>query len=198
MNIYEKLQKCRVELQNMKLKKSGENKFAKFKYFELADFLPAINKLFFENKLFSNFSIIEEVATLQIINCETPEECIFFKSPTASADKIGTPIQALGAEHTYLRRYLYLNALEITEEDTLDAVIGQNNKKQDKAQKENPKPQAEPNKDDNDIYAFLDEITDITTLQAYYNEAKESVNNIADFNKAVILRKKQLMKGANK
>ena len=45
-NIYEKLQECRVELQKMNLKKTGENKFAGFKYYELADFLPTVNELF--------------------------------------------------------------------------------------------------------------------------------------------------------
>lgn len=40
MNIYKKLQKCRVDLQNSNLKKSGNNKFAGYSYFELGDFLP--------------------------------------------------------------------------------------------------------------------------------------------------------------
>ena len=38
MNVYSKLQTARVRLQESNLKKSGENKFAGFKYFELGDF----------------------------------------------------------------------------------------------------------------------------------------------------------------
>ena len=38
MNIYEKLQKCRVDLQQMNIKKSGKNKFSGYMYFELGDF----------------------------------------------------------------------------------------------------------------------------------------------------------------
>ena len=50
MNVFEKLQNCRVELQKMNLKKTGENKFAGFKYYELADILPSINELFLKYK----------------------------------------------------------------------------------------------------------------------------------------------------
>ena len=37
--VYEKLQKARIKLQNTALKKSGYNRFAEYKYFELGDFL---------------------------------------------------------------------------------------------------------------------------------------------------------------
>ena len=124
-NIYEKIQFCRVELQNKGLKKSGENKFAKFNYFELGDFIPTINELFNEVKLFSMFNIKDEVATLTIIDSEDTEKQLVFESPIASADLKGcTPIQSLGGIHTYMRRYLYLNALEIAENDLLDAETG--------------------------------------------------------------------------
>jgi hypothetical protein len=122
--IEEKLQKCRVELQDKKLKKSGENKFAKFKYFELSDFLPTVNKMFADNKIFSNFSIQGDIATLTITDCEDKTSQTF-TSNIADADVKGcTAIQSLGAVHTYLKRYLYLNALEIVENDSLDASVG--------------------------------------------------------------------------
>lgn len=122
LNIYEKLQLCRVSLQNKNLKKSGKNKFAGFEYFELRDFLPTINELLCENGLFSNFSIKDGQATLTITDGKSSIE---FTSPTASADVKGcTPIQSLGAVHTYMKRYLYLNALEIVESDMLDSQVG--------------------------------------------------------------------------
>ena len=37
--VYQKLQKARVKLQSVELKKSGHNSFAGFKYFELSDLL---------------------------------------------------------------------------------------------------------------------------------------------------------------
>jgi len=50
---------------------------------------------------------------------------IEFSSPTAEAKLVkATPVQELGAVHTYLKRYLYLNALELVEPDVLDNTIG--------------------------------------------------------------------------
>lgn len=125
MNIYTKLQKARIALQNTKLKKSGHNKFAGFKYFELGDLLPHINNIFDDLGLFSAFNIQENYASLTIVNTDKPDEMVFFTSPIADAQVKGTtPVQALGAVHTYLKRYLYLNALEIIENDILDAAVG--------------------------------------------------------------------------
>lgn len=125
MNIYQKLQKARIALQNTALKKSGMNKFAGFKYFELGDLLPHINNIFDDLGLFSAFNIKDELATLTIVNTDKPDEAVQFTSPIADASVKGTtPVQSLGAVHTYLKRYLYLNALEIIENDMLDANVG--------------------------------------------------------------------------
>ena len=125
MNIYEKLGKVRVVLQNSNIKKSGNNNFAGFKYFTLEDFLPAVNELLLANKLFSVFSIVGDTATLTIINAEKVDEQVVFTSPMAEAQiKGSTPIQCLGGAHTYMKRYLYLNAFEIVEGDVLDALVG--------------------------------------------------------------------------
>lgn len=125
LNVYQKLQKSRVELQNKKLKKSGKNKYAGFVYYELADFIPAVNEIFNNNGLFSEFNIDKEIAILRILNTENLEEVIEFKSPIADANLKGcTPIQSLGGVHTYMKRYLYLNALEIVESDMFDSKAG--------------------------------------------------------------------------
>lgn len=126
-SIYKKLQEARVKLQSSKLKKSGKNKFSGFQYFEIGDFLPKINEIFNELGLCSNFSIKEKVASLTITDCDNLEQIIVFESPVASADLKGsTPIQSLGAVHTYMKRYLYLNALEIVENDILDDLVSKN------------------------------------------------------------------------
>jgi hypothetical protein len=121
--VYSKLQKARVLLQEQPLKKSGFNSFAGFKYFELADFLPTINVIFDNLGLCSVFTISNGIATLRIIDSESGG-LIYFCSPIAdAASGKAPPIQALGSMHTYLRRYLFLNALEITEHDAVDATI---------------------------------------------------------------------------
>lgn len=125
MNIYQKLQKARIALQNTALRKSGHNKFAGFKYFELSDLLPHINNIFDDLGLFSAFNIRDGLATLTIVDTDEPDKMVSFSSPIADASVKGTtPVQSLGAVHTYLKRYLYLNALEIIENDTLDANVG--------------------------------------------------------------------------
>ena len=131
MNIYEKLQYARVQLLKMNFSKSGKNKYSDYEYFELGDFLPNITTIFNSLKLFSKFDIQYDEAILTIINIEKPEEKIEFKSPYIKAvlkDKAGgepQPIQGLGASHTYLRRYLYINALEITEFDTVNRLLNE-------------------------------------------------------------------------
>ena len=125
MNIYEKLQKSRIELQDKQLKKSGENKFANFTYYELGDFIPAANVILNNNKLFSMFNLGVEKATLTIIDCEKTDSTIVFETPIADASIKGcTAIQSLGGTHTYLKRYLYQNALEIVDGDLLDGSLG--------------------------------------------------------------------------
>ena len=122
-HVYSKLQKARVLLQEKELKKSGFNSYANFKYFELADFLPSINVIFNNLSLCSVFSISDGIATLRIFDSEFGG-LIIFRSPIAdAASGKAPPIQALGSMHTYLRRYLMLNALEITEHDAVDATI---------------------------------------------------------------------------
>lgn len=125
MNIYEKLQLMRVALQNMSLKKSGENKFAGYKYYDLGDFMPAINQLMADNKVCGIVTYGEDMAYLTLINSENPDEKIAFTSPMKDATLKGAhPIQNLGAVETYQRRYLYMTAFEIVEADALDSTQG--------------------------------------------------------------------------
>ena len=129
MNVFEKLQKARVELQNKGLNKSGNNKFAGYTYFELADFLPTINQLCLDLKLMTQTSFTSEIATLKVINAEKPDEVIEFTSPMAAAQLKGChEIQNLGAVETYQRRYLLVTAFEIVENDALDPLNGKDDK----------------------------------------------------------------------
>lgn len=133
MNVYSKLQEARVKLQNSNLKKSGENKFAGFKYFELGDFLPTINEIFNELKLSSFINFTKDEAKLVIINTEKTDEIIEFTCPVVELTLKGAnAIQNLGGTQTYLRRYLYMNSLEIVESDSFDAVSGKNETLSDK------------------------------------------------------------------
>lgn len=134
MNIYQKLQTARIELQNMKLKKTGFNNYSNYQYYELSDFLPAVNTLCNKHGLFTRFNIISnhgtEKAVLTILNTEKPEEKVDFVSPTAEVEigrkKDGSggaePIQNLGGKTTYMRRYMFITAFEIVESDIVEKV----------------------------------------------------------------------------
>jgi hypothetical protein len=119
--VYAKLQKCRVELQNMELKKSGHNKFAGYRYFELGDFLPAVNTLFDIYGLAYSLQFDREMATMFIIDVDTGSS-IKFTCPMEQAVLKGCmPVQNLGASITYITRYLLVMALAISEHDAVDA-----------------------------------------------------------------------------
>ncbi|WP_227842010.1 ERF family protein [Clostridioides sp. ZZV15-6388] len=126
-NIYIKLMDVRVKLSKLKLKKSGENKYSNFKYFELADFLPQATELLEEVKLCPIITFTNDYATLTLINGENPTEQIVFTSPMRDLQLKGSnELQALGGIETYQTRYLYIQLLNITENDSFDAVSGKN------------------------------------------------------------------------
>lgn len=122
MSILKKIAEARVKLQDTKINKSGENKFAKFKYYELADFLPTLNKINLELGICTRFEIVENNACLTVFDIDKQEDNITFTIPYVSSELKGaTKIQELGATITYLRRYLFLVAFEITDGEVVDA-----------------------------------------------------------------------------
>jgi len=128
-NVYQKLQEARCKLLESKMLKSGKNNFAKFHYFELADILPVINPIMQELGLTTIISYSSDSATIKLVNCENPIEIIEVSTPLAEAGTKGcTPIQNIGSQQTYIRRYLYLTLFDIVEHDTLDAVVGDETK----------------------------------------------------------------------
>ena len=125
MNVYQKLNQARELFHQQKLKKSGLNKFAGYQYFELGDFIIPALQIFERVGLTSFISFGKEIAEMKIINVDKPEEVITITSPMSEAALKGChPVQNLGAVQTYLRRYLWVAALEIVEHDALDATTG--------------------------------------------------------------------------
>lgn len=120
MTVQKKLMDVRVALHAMPLKKSGENKFAGYKYFELHDFLPQTLKLFHEADMCGIVSFEVDKATLTITDLEDGTT-VTISSPMAEAALKGAhAIQNMGAVHTYMRRYLWMLATELAENDYLD------------------------------------------------------------------------------
>ena len=121
-NVYKKLQSVRHEFVMSAVKKTGKNKFAGYEYFELGDFIPTLHRMFVGVGLIGIVNFNREEGTLTIINTEAPEERIVFNSPMVFASNPkGQAIQDLGSTHTYMRRYLWLMAIEVVENDSVDA-----------------------------------------------------------------------------
>ena len=128
-NIYTKLMEVRVAFHKLELRKSGLNKFAGFKYYELGDFLVPATQLLQEANLCPMISFNNELATMTLINGDNPEEQITFTSPMRDLELKGTnAVQNLGGVQTYLTRYLYIQLLNIVEADVFDATSGKDNK----------------------------------------------------------------------
>lgn len=174
--IEEKLQQARVKLQQKSLKKSGKNQY--YDYFELADFIPAVNEIFAELKLHSVFNITREKAILRLIDIEDKTEELY-ECPFVPAElQKCTKVQALGATITYLKRYLYMNALEIVESDFLDAKTNDDIRKEEQ---------------EIDILQGLQATDTPDNALAYFREYKDKVTNLKRFEMAYKARYKVLL-----
>jgi len=127
MNVYEKLVEARVRFQSSNVKKSGQNKFAGYSYYELADILPVINSLSKELKFAVIVYFEDDTWKLDFIDSEKVEDKITFTFPHSTAQLKGChEVQNVGAVNTYSKRYLYQNAFEIVEADALDSTMNPN------------------------------------------------------------------------
>lgn len=156
MNVRQKLAKARLYFLNRKVAKTGKNMHLEFKYFELEDIVPVAIRIFANVGLTSYTNFNGETATMTILNADDPDEDgITFTLPyrenkpiiSNQGKEVTNPMQALGASTTYLRRYLWMMALDITEPDEVDASLGSDDldggeDTPSPAPKEKPKPPA--------------------------------------------------------
>lgn len=120
-NIYQKLQKCRVEIQKKNLSQSGINNYSNYKYFELGDFLPYINEICDKYGLCNIFQFTKESAHLIVVNTDNPDETLDFSTPVDIPQLKGcSMLQNLGGAQTFTRRYLYMMAYEISDYDSVN------------------------------------------------------------------------------
>jgi hypothetical protein len=129
MNVYQKLNEARNLFHQAPLKKTGKNSFAGYSYFELGDFVVPALEIFKKVGLTSIISFKQDEATMQIINTDKPDDAVTITTPMSEANLKGChPVQNLGAVQTYIRRYLWVAAMEIVEHDALDSTTGDKTK----------------------------------------------------------------------
>ena len=123
-NIYEKIMAARKEFMESNPTKTGYNKFQNFKYFELQDIVPLATKICCKLGLYTHINITDGVAKMTVLNTENPAEFVEYglTAPTVKEDKFNNMLQDTGRAETYLRRYLYLLFLDITENDQVDGA----------------------------------------------------------------------------
>lgn len=122
--IHQKIARIQKNLMAMKLPKSGENKFANFKYYELEDILPAIFKECYNQELFLEFSFSLEEAQLKVRNWNEPGESVITSVPMPEIVPLNRGMnimQSEGSYITYLKRYLLTNLFLIMEKDIVDS-----------------------------------------------------------------------------
>ena len=128
-NVYTKLLAARVNFLESEVTKSGKNMQLAFKYFELDDIVPIATRIFDAIGLISIVSFTEDLARMTILNTDNPDECVVFTAPfkplepivSNTGKKATNEMQALGSSITYMRRYLYMIALDICEPDEIDS-----------------------------------------------------------------------------
>ena len=129
MNVYQKLITARYRFLEENVKRTGKNMKLTYKYFQLDDIVPVATKIFQELHLLTQCEFTGIVARMTIIDTDYPEDTVEFAIPmrepepivNAAGASVVNSVQLLGSSITYLRRYLYLIALDIAEADDFDS-----------------------------------------------------------------------------
>lgn len=137
-NVYQKLIEAREKFLTSEINQSGKNMQLSFKYFELTDIVPTITHIFKDLGLLAVVRFTDTVATLTIVNTDNPEETIDFPAPfnqiqpivSNAGKQVTNDMQALGSSITYMRRYLYLIAMDICVNDEIEPSIDRNTNNQ--------------------------------------------------------------------
>lgn len=129
MTIWQKLLAARIDFLKKGVTKSGVNLHAEFKYFELEDIVPIATEIFYKYNCLFLVSFPDGKAVGKLINLDNTEETIVVEFNSRSIAEPGkyrmNEVQGLGAEITYMRRYLYFIILDIVEADEFDAKSGE-------------------------------------------------------------------------
>ena len=132
LNVYQKLAQARLMFLQRNVKKTGKNMKLEFMYYELEDIVPHAIEIFAEIGLLGVPSFNATTASMTVFNTDNmSEDGIEFTLPYEKAEKIisntgkevTNSLQALGSSITYMRRYLYMLALDIAEHDDVDPML---------------------------------------------------------------------------
>ena len=127
MSVHQKLAEVHMKLMSMKITKSGYNGHKHFNYYELEDIIPPVTQECYNQQLTLEFAFCEDVAILKIVDWENPRDYIQFRVRipeiiVPSKNPNNQIIQTLGADISYLQRYLLKLAFPcLSDKDTIDS-----------------------------------------------------------------------------
>ena len=122
-NTLQKIQKAKLDLMDKKITMTGRNDYNNYDYFELSDIKRPIMEVLQDNDLLSRFIFTDTHGKLRIYSstgyCEwqTPLRRVEQK---ASGKDTGVYMKSEQAVQTYARRTLWLQAMEIEENNVLE------------------------------------------------------------------------------
>ena len=175
-NIFMKLNDVRLKFMQAPINKSGKNKFAGFKYYELNDIIPTALQLLSDEKLCFVVSFEENQANGLLIDAES-EKTVMFTTALTELDvraKGMNSAQARGAIETYARRRLWSSLLELTDGEVVDNISVGDKNVQETNKVADTKEKAEPKAD-----KPTNEQT-ISTREEYTLASEDDVNRVKE------------------
>ncbi len=129
-----KIDKAIVLIKSKNLKKKGKNKFSNYDYYTPEQVSELTTFACHEVKLLTKFDLIRNelgiTGKLSIYDLESDESPVIYDMASAIPEIKATNIsQQLGGAMTYTKRYLLMNAFDITD-NNLDFDTTENTKKQ--------------------------------------------------------------------
>lgn len=144
--LYRKLQNARVAFKDKHVEARGRNNFNNFDYITLKDIVTEAIPILLENDLSIHHKFYLSPPRVELVDLETGYSEDFGSNAVMELDgkNHNQKLQALGSTESYLRRYIYLQILDIVEGDP-DIDFGKPEPKEAKPQRRYKEKQATNN-----------------------------------------------------
>ena len=117
--LYKKLQQARMDFRDKHVEARGRNDFNHFDYITLKDIVTEAIPILLENDLSIHHKFYLSPPLVELVDLETGYSEDFGSNFDGQVDGKNTNqrLQALGSTESYIRRYIYMQILDIVESD---------------------------------------------------------------------------------
>lgn len=133
------MERMLIIMNEIRIEKNGKNTFSNYDYFKPEEINKKVNPLFLEYKIFPHFTTIikefeiattesleksqivtqkefREIAQLKLIDILNPKDILIYEMPLKEIEiKGANKMQNVGGVRTYAKRYLYMEALNVSD-----------------------------------------------------------------------------------